>query len=77
MIRELPNWADEQVNRRSQAALLPPSAVAMASHKKIEYVIFDVDGIYLSHLNQFYDNRSAYAGLMIDSERVYTEVTSN
>ena len=50
----------------------------MASHKKIEYVIFDVDGMYLSHLNQFYyDNRSAYAGLMIDSERVYTEVTSN
>jgi hypothetical protein len=54
------------------------SMIKMGSGKKIEYVIFDVDGAFN---RKFESDRSMttqlFTGLMIDSERVYTDVTSN
>ncbi len=57
----------------------------MSSHKKIEYVVFDMDGmqdtVALTTLPGLIDRWLTmyyiHTGLMIDSERVYTEVTSN
>jgi hypothetical protein len=50
----------------------------MAPHQKIEYVIFDMDGTPdQSLLIRPTLRQSIHAGLMIDSERVYTDVTSN
>jgi hypothetical protein len=52
--------------------------IDMGFGKKIEYVIFDVDGAFN---REFESERSvtthSFTGLMIDSERVYTDVTSN
>ena len=51
----------------------------MSPHKKIEYVIFDMDGKILVALTALLRSLGddIRTGLMIDSERVYTEVTSN
>ena len=48
----------------------------MISRKQIEYVIFDMDGKYLKRYRTLIAT-NASQGLMIDSEGVYTQVTSN
>ena len=50
----------------------------VAKRAKIEYVIFDFDGGFTSLGSKIITDAqtSLLVGLMVDSERVYTEVTS-
>ena len=49
----------------------------MPAGKKIQYVIFDMDGSSPSFVTTRDDKTTLKTGLMIDSERVYTDVTSD
>ena len=51
--------------------------VNMPAGKKIQYVIFDMDGSSPSFVTTRDDKITLKTGLMIDSERVYTDVTSD
>ena len=54
------------------------SISTVAKEAKIEYVIFDFDGGFISLGSKIITDvqTSLLVGLMVDSERVYTEVTS-
>ena len=48
----------------------------MAAQRQIQYVLFDMDGTFSRPTQNSPILTQHVAGLMIDSERVYTDVTS-